>query len=330
MRRAVLVLFALMFLLSACGESNGAENTKTEESGHDTQEVIEKKEENVKTLVFPVSNFSTEDPEELKKKFEDAGFEVNLEAEEMKKSECSWNDRDIFSIYAVNKNDKNDMVSSFKEGDKVTGDYVVTIIYIHLIDDVEGVETPEETNSVISEDVKSENIESTVSENPYVKLTKLEVRTQTEYAHAFDDTVILGNNEGVIIKCTVSPATASAEDVLLLCDESEFDTVLQNSYETGNNEVVYEFRITGKKECTDYVYVMSTYDFIKDHDNQYKNTEMYEIYIHKLNATDGKIVYVAPDGDKYHYSKKCAGENAIETTLYDAEAVEYERCRKCS
>ena len=37
---------------------------------------------------------------------------------------------------------------------------------------------------------------------------------------------------------------------------------------------------------------------------------------------NGGIVYVNDKGEKYHYSY--AGENAIATTLFDAEAYEYE------
>ena len=37
---------------------------------------------------------------------------------------------------------------------------------------------------------------------------------------------------------------------------------------------------------------------------------------------NGGIVYVHDKGEKYHYSY--AGENAIATTLFDAEAYEYE------
>lgn len=42
----------------------------------------------------------------------------------------------------------------------------------------------------------------------------------------------------------------------------------------------------------------------------------------------GKIVYVAPSGKKYHYSKTCAGKNATERDLDDVRDV-YDPCKKC-
>lgn len=329
MKRILLVFVVLLILLAGCGDSKESEEKEVKDDQQKTQEKTETKEESGKTLVFPVSNFATEDPETLKKKFEDAGFEVNLEEEEVKKGETEWKEGDIFTIYAVNKN-TDEMISIFNEGDEVSGDYVVTIIYFHIIDDAESTETTEESDNTASQDSQTESYDNTDSENPYIKLTKLEVRTETDYAHAFDDSIILGNGEGVTIQCTVSPATASEEDVLILYDDSEFDSVLQKSYKSGNNDMVYDFRVTGKKECQSYIYVVSTYDYIRDYENQLQNVDVYGVYIHKLNSSDGKIVYITPDGEKYHYSKNCAGANAYETTVYDAEAVELERCKKCS
>ncbi len=42
----------------------------------------------------------------------------------------------------------------------------------------------------------------------------------------------------------------------------------------------------------------------------------------------GKTVYITPYGEKYHYSKSCAGENAIESDLNDVKGS-YEPCKKC-
>lgn len=43
----------------------------------------------------------------------------------------------------------------------------------------------------------------------------------------------------------------------------------------------------------------------------------------------GKIVYVTPSGEKYHYSKSCAGKNAMERDLDDIKGI-YDPCKKCA
>lgn len=43
-----------------------------------------------------------------------------------------------------------------------------------------------------------------------------------------------------------------------------------------------------------------------------------------------KEVYITPTGSKYHLSASCAGENAIPTTLEDAENTGYTPCAKCA
>lgn len=42
-----------------------------------------------------------------------------------------------------------------------------------------------------------------------------------------------------------------------------------------------------------------------------------------------RTVYITPSGSKYHYSKSCAGDNAIETTLNQVKDS-YEPCKKCA
>ncbi|MBR5544106.1 MAG: zinc ribbon domain-containing protein [Clostridia bacterium] len=43
---------------------------------------------------------------------------------------------------------------------------------------------------------------------------------------------------------------------------------------------------------------------------------------------NGKTVYTTPTGEKYHYSKSCAGKNAIDRDYYDVVDV-YDPCKKC-
>lgn len=43
-----------------------------------------------------------------------------------------------------------------------------------------------------------------------------------------------------------------------------------------------------------------------------------------------RTVYITPTGARYHYSEKCAGDNAIETTLDQAQAQGYTPCGRCA
>ena len=42
-----------------------------------------------------------------------------------------------------------------------------------------------------------------------------------------------------------------------------------------------------------------------------------------------KVVYITPTGKKYHFSKDCAGPNAIKTDL-DSAKKNYDPCKKCA
>lgn len=46
-----------------------------------------------------------------------------------------------------------------------------------------------------------------------------------------------------------------------------------------------------------------------------------------LEPKDG-VVYITPSGEKYHFSRSCAGKNAIETTLDAVQGIR-EPCKKC-
>ena len=48
----------------------------------------------------------------------------------------------------------------------------------------------------------------------------------------------------------------------------------------------------------------------------------------ETDENSGRIVYDTPTGKKYHFSKKCAGKNAIEV-LYDEIKHQKEPCKKC-
>lgn len=44
--------------------------------------------------------------------------------------------------------------------------------------------------------------------------------------------------------------------------------------------------------------------------------------------SDDRTVYITPSGKKYHYSAKCAGQNAAEISLSEAKKIK-DPCKKC-
>ena len=42
------------------------------------------------------------------------------------------------------------------------------------------------------------------------------------------------------------------------------------------------------------------------------------------------VVYITPYGERYHYKASCAGKNAMETNLSDAQNSGYTPCQKCA
>ena len=59
-------------------------------------------------------------------------------------------------------------------------------------------------------------------------------------------------------------------------------------------------------------------------------TESSEMSFEVEEKDTSPTVYTTPSGEKYHYSKSCAGKNAIEKTLNTAIAQGYDPCKKCA
>lgn len=60
-----------------------------------------------------------------------------------------------------------------------------------------------------------------------------------------------------------------------------------------------------------------------------KETTSKETTTEKETKATSRTVYITPSGSKYHYSRSCAGDNAIETTLDEVKDT-YEPCKKCA
>lgn len=176
-----------------------------------------------------------------------------------------------------------------------------------------------------SEEMSEEIVEETESEGigiPELLASDLKVKYQTDYSHKDNDAIVLGNEEGVTI--TVSVPTGTVWDAIVIYgDEKLLDIDYQD---VEGEDSGFDIYVTGKEVCNTELVIMTAYELAV------KGEEAggYILNIQKLDSTAGKIVYITPTGEKYHFSGKCAGENAIKTTYRDASAYEYEPCRKCA
>lgn len=88
-------------------------------------------------------------------------------------------------------------------------------------------------------------------------------------------------------------------------EKSSVEDLTQQAYDDGWNDACYE------------------YDFEPDADD----IPSYD-YVERLD--DSQTAYITPTGKRYHFQQSCAGENAIQTTVYDASRKGYTPCAKCA
>lgn len=60
-----------------------------------------------------------------------------------------------------------------------------------------------------------------------------------------------------------------------------------------------------------------------------KETTTRETTTEETTKDNSRTVYITPSGSKYHYSKSCAGDNAMERTLNEVKDA-YDPCKKCA
>ena len=91
-------------------------------------------------------------------------------------------------------------------------------------------------------------------------------------------------------------------------------------------QTILKAYVTGKKPGDSEFFICTEYDLA----TKGENVEGYYLNIRKLDSSEGRIVYVTPSGEKYHFSESCAGDGATKTTYRDATVYEYEPCGKCA
>ena len=154
----------------------------------------------------------------------------------------------------------------------------------------------------------------------------LRVRSVSDYVHISNDPVYLGNDEGVTITIEVDKEGIEIEDLVYEYDTSLLSVDFEETiHQDGKTKIVAY--VTAYEECSTELFITTNYEIDTLNENDVMG---YPIGIKKLDSSEGRVVYVTPTGTKYHYSPDCAGENAMKTTLYDAESWECEPCGTCA
>ncbi len=127
------------------------------------------------------------------------------------------------------------------------------------------------------------------------------------------------------------------DDTLSYTIELTPATVTESDFEftVSDTSVISVFDVQVTNEETKTVVAFSVYANgagsatlqLKSVDGLTQSSEMsFEIEEKDTSPT----VYTTPTGEKYHYSKSCAGKNAHETTLNKATEQGYDPCKKCA
>ena len=143
-----------------------------------------------------------------------------------------------------------------------------------------------------------------------VLLSDLKIYYLLDYAHAINDSIYLGNDEGVTFTIEIEKEVNDIEELV-------FD------YENGKTTIIVY--VTALEKCNTELLITTEYELEK----KGEEAHCYQFSIRKLDSSEGRVVYVTPTGEKYHYSADCAGENAIKTTYYDVEMLETKPCGRC-
>ena len=146
-------------------------------------------------------------------------------------------------------------------------------------------------------------------------------------------TLVLGDNSGFMdygdwdtLHFFVSPSDIKEEDIEIINSNNDVlrVSIKSSKYdsETGTKLVVVSYAGLSVGESTFY---------LKDKNSDARSCDITITVEEKEEEVDNsRTVYVNYSGDKYHYSKSCAGTSAYETTLNKAKASYKEPCSKCA
>lgn len=146
-------------------------------------------------------------------------------------------------------------------------------------------------------------------------------------------TLVLGDNSGYMdfgdwdtLHFFVSPSDIEEDDIEIINSNNNVLRVsIRNSMydsETDTKKVVITYAGLSVGQSTFY---------LKDKNSDTRSCDITITVEEKEEEVDNsRTVYVNYSGDKYHYSKSCAGTSAYETTLNKAKASYKEPCSKCA
>ena len=160
----------------------------------------------------------------------------------------------------------------------------------------------------------------TIPENSYPEIKSYTVTATREWGHD-SEANYLGYGEGLIISILAKEAGSHKDDFLVYYPDEDASCEELDSFTTAAGDW-FRYRITGKQPGTFEVYVASYYDFHEEafFENEAANSASYSIQ--QLDSNNGRMVYVTPTGEKYHYSESCAGENAIAIPFYEVQYLD--------
>lgn len=199
---------------------------------------------------------------------------------------------------------------------------------------VESTQVVENTNTSDTEksmelaenaDEADTNDEEVIEEMLKLTYEDFSLQGERDYAHYFNDSIYLGNDEGVTISIIIGKSDVTAEDLTFYYDDSLLNLdISEPIHETG--KTIIKVYVTANEECNTELLIGTVYDEMTKGENA-----MGLVFpIRKLDTEEGRIVYVTPSGEKYHYSSNCAGENAVATTYYDVTMMEMKPCGNCA
>ena len=178
--------------------------------------------------------------------------------------------------------------------------------------------------SILADTQETTNVES--EKEQFNPVTNYSANFKTDYSHIESDIVCLGNDEELTIILNASPAGLNKEDFLFYYDESMLSvSIVEEISDTTKNQTSITLKAHAIETGVSDFIICSSYDL----DKFGEQAKAIAFSIKGLDAEEGRVVYVTSNGEKYHSSKACTGDNWIATTMRDVKAYEYKPCGKC-
>ena len=155
--------------------------------------------------------------------------------------------------------------------------------------------------------IKCDDINFIIKEKPVVKSIEI-------------DTGWFDKEVGKTRKYTAYIETANLKrnQIKVKIGNKKIISMKEVSFKTKGDQTVFIFKLKAKKKGKTSLIVSSLNGKVSD-----------KIQIEVKEKDTSRTVYVTPYGQKYHFSKSCAGKNASETTLNDAKTYK-DPCKKCA